>query len=701
MLCRGPLYLRGIPKSMVNSPKTIPKNPFNITRAADFSDQQIEDYWVDLTAAGNGFIEMAKPTSEMPMLILGGKGSGKTHLMRYFSYQLQKIRYPTAILDGVQREGFIGVYFRCSGLNSSRFSGKGIHDDTWADVFSYYMELWLAELVLSLVSDLVNENPELQLAQEEICNDIVKLFDDPQFVRPSTFSDLSAILKDLQRKVNTAVNNSSISRQLNLDILITPGTLTFGVPKAVSKHLAPLRDVQFLYLVDEFENLAEPQQRYINTLYRERELPCSFKIGARLYGVRTYSTLSAKEENKEGSEYEVLYLDDYFRKLESYPEFAKKLCVRRLVEAGYPAGEMSGFFESFPESRLAEELLRHAVGNRPSDERPYFKKLREALSNGVKKKVANGVTSETDINKIVANLTFPNHPLLEKVNCFLLYKAWFKNKDLLKASESIKQECCEYIESPSTSNRIQLALAYFKFDLIAQVLRECKQRHFYLGFETFVEMSDGLPRNLLIILKHIHKWAVFNDEQPFQHGRVISKESQWKGVREASDWFYNDARMTGENGEIVRAGIDKLSELFRDIRFSDKPSECSICTFSFDESKVSRATRQLIRAAENWSLLIDIESGQRDRNSMRVDAKYQINRMLAARWDLPIFRRGTVGLNPDEVNAIFDPERAGDFEDLKNDRIDRMMAPFFGKAPKTERKRKTNSVTHLPGFDHD
>src|SRR5438270_17981 len=104
------------------------------------------------------------------------------------------------------------------------------------------MELWLAELVLSLVSDLVNANPELQHAQEKICNDIVKLFDDPQFARPTGFGDLTAILKGLQRKVNTAVNNSSISRQLDLEILITPGTLTFGVPKAVASNLAPLRN---------------------------------------------------------------------------------------------------------------------------------------------------------------------------------------------------------------------------------------------------------------------------------------------------------------------------------------------------------------------------------------------------------------------------------------------------------------------------
>lgn len=564
------------------------------------------------------------------------------------------------------------------------------------------MELWLAELVLSLVSDLTKDNPRFQDCEQQICTDIIKLFDDPQFEHPNNVHELITLLKGLQRKVNNAVNNSSISRRIELNILITPGTLTFGVPKAIASSIASLSTIQFLYLIDEFENLTEPQQKYINTLYRERTSPCSFKIGARLYGVKTYHTLSANEENKKDSEYEVVYLDDYFRKLPSYPEFAKNLCVRRLIEAGYAAVEMEEFFESFPESQLAEALLKHALGTKPSIERPYFKKLRESMVLGIKKNVAEGVRTEEDVDKVIENLSFPDYPLLEKVNSFLLYRDWNKKRHLLRASETINGECCDYIKTPQRKNRIRVALAYFKSDLIAQVLRESKQRHFYLGFETFVAMSDGLPRYLLVILKHIHQWAIFNDERPFSHGSVISKESQWRGVKEGSDFFYNDnLRMKGETGTLVRAGIDRLSELFRDIRFSDKPSECSLCTFSIDESRITNEARQLINDAQDWSLLVDIESGQKDRNSMRVVAKYQINRMLAPRWDLPIFRRGAVGLTPEEVDSIFDPRSAPNFEKLKTERIGRMMAPFFGKSPKPRTKRQSDSVTHLPGFDHD
>jgi hypothetical protein len=80
--------------------------------------------------------------------------------------------------------------------------------------------------------------------------------------------------------------------------------------------------------------------------------------------------------------------------------------------------------------------------------------------------------------------------------------------------------------------------------------------------------------------------------------------------------------------------------------------------------------------AEKWSLLIDVGS-QRDRNTDRIDRKYQLNRVLAPRWDLAIYRRGVLALTPSEIDAIFDPAHAEAFDGLCNARVARMSAPFF------------------------
>ena len=684
-------------------------NPFNITKAVDFSDQEINDYWVDIPS-GDGFVAMAKPTSPMPMLILGGKGSGKTHLMRYFSYPLQRIRYGHDVLGGIERDKYIGVYLRCGGLNSARFRNKGQPDETWADIFAYYMELWLAQLALNTVLNVVGGTPELEDRERAVLMELSALIDLGQRAAPTSLAGLNRMLGELQQELDVAVNNSAITRTLLVRIAITRGDLIFGIPKAISANVLALRDCLFLYLIDEFENLSEIQQKYVNTLLRERQSPCSFKIGARMYGVRTFSTYSADEDNKEGSEFEVLRLDAILRENKYYEEFARRLIAKRLVEfnsaSSNPATleamarSLDECFEKQRESRFSLAETAYVIDKYSGRERPYFKSLRQYLDQGIKASAAPGVTNSTDIEKILALLQCPEFPLLEKANLFLFYKEWSSKRNLLIAAQAIADDCRSCVAGDGENGRVHKILRYFKADLLAQLFRETDQRQRYIGLTTFVEISSGLPRNLLILLKHIFAWATFNGERPFSDG-PISMRSQQAGVAEASDWFYRDARMIGREGQLVMDSINRLGTLFRGIRFSEKPSECSCSTFSADASRSSEIARHVLDLAEKWSLLIDV-GGQRDRNTERIDAKYQMNPMLAPRWDLSIYRRGALALKPHEVDAVFDPEHTEEFDILAEARVARMKPPFFGHRSKPPGEDAANhSLGLFVEKDHD
>ena len=654
-------------------------NPFRVTRAADYSDKEILEYWVDLSDDG-GFESMVQPTLEMPMLILGGKGSGKTHLMRYFSFPLQRIRHSTDLIQGICGDGYLGLYMRCSGLNSTRFCNKGQSSEVWKDVFAYYMELWLAQLAVDACAELFVAMGRTLSESTKLISSIRILFDDPHPDFPNTFTELQSHLYFLRRELDIAINNCALDRTLKIKIRATSGKLVFGIPQAIVTHVSETSTIRFVYLIDEFENLTTEQQKLINTLIREKENPCSFKIGARLWGVRTYSTYCADEDNKEGSEYERLPLDARMRDNEErYAGFARRLVQRRLVKSGILTTPL-------PNDDLLKEFLSSAFKRETSkdipqflhvehSQRPYFKTLRNALLAGLDAGFAPGIDSTKEIDYLIRDLSLPNSPILEKLNCFMLYQQWSSGKNLVVAAAEIKSKCFHYSKSNDSSVAYYKKLGHWKTDLIAQLRRESNTKQLYSGFDRFIELSWGNPRHLLILLKHVISWASFKAEIPFTN-QPISHGAQFEGVKEAADWFYRDAVIRGADGRRIQEAINRIGTLFRSIRYSHKPSECSLSTFSVDPASISSETDRLLRVSSESLMLIDVGQ-QKDRNSERVDWKFQLNRMLAPRWEISYSRRGALALSGKEVNALFDPEYTDQFEGLLKLRIDRMKAPFF------------------------
>jgi hypothetical protein len=651
-------------------------NPFAVTKAVDFSDQQIQATWVDFSADG-GFFALADPTSPMPRILLGGKGSGRTHLMRYFSAPLQRLRHEDDLAAALQQERFLGIYLRASGLNAGRFQGKGIEADVWDDTFAYSLDLWLAQLTLATVGGLIGDAGDD--AGRAIARDVSDAFDHYAGPPPSSIAELATHLQSLQRELDLAINNAALRRRLDLVIPFSRGRLPFVLPRSCAANVPALRTVSWLYLIDELENFTVQQQRYVQTLIREKESPTSFIVGSRLYGFRTRETYSAGEENREGSEYEAVYLDwTYSRNFTPFRTFCRELVAQRLIEADVSklsrdelVRKLPGYFAHYPQSRLGEHDCDFIPRN--ETERKYFAVLRRQL-------VDFGETDANGADRIIDDLGVSDSPLLERLNVHLLYQSWGARRDLREASTDIATRCSNYLDGTETHGtsgrgRYAEALSKYRNDLMAQLLHQYGQSQRYLGLDAYIRMAGGLPRNLVIILKNVVRWSVFNGEVPFGP-KPISQKSQRAGVTEAADWFFEDATPMGDEGEQARDAITRLANLLRALRFADKPPESSLSTFSVDLASVTPEARERIGIAEEWSLLIPVLGGQKDRNSGGRTDKFQLNPMLCPLWDLPLVRRGAIALSSDEANAVFAPPDTGVYDEVVRIRVSRANAPF-------------------------
>ncbi|EOA05242.1 hypothetical protein HFRIS_008871 [Herbaspirillum frisingense GSF30] len=692
-------------------------NPFDLIRAADFSDTQIFDYWVDFNGDG-GLLDLIEPSSKTSKHILGGKGSGKTHLMRYCSFPVQKIRHGENLLDGIFQEKYIGIFLRANILDTGRFNGKGQDESKWGPLWNYYFEVRLCEQFLQMLLELRLTSKEISDGLDLLAVDSAVLFDtDPGF-ELSSLSNLNDGLIRIRKEIDLAVNNCAFTRSLDVKIRISPGNLLFGLAELVHVKVPLLKGIQFLYLIDEVENFSREQQRFINSLIRHRRDPCSFRLGARLYGIKTLANYGADEENKEGSEFKQVYLDQMMRKhlldTGGYAHFAKQLCIKRLRDTGFISADvdlanekkvgdfLNAFFQSEQSENFYQEVTAELVKADQPAERKYFKKLRDQLNDTVGGRGSANKNSDL-VNRILGNLAVPAFPLVEKINIFIFYQDWYRDEDLLESSEKIKTECELYVQRSAGAERHKRVYEHFALDLLAQLYRDYRQptTAMYIGMDSFIRMSAGVPRNLLVILRNIYKWSSFNGERPFRDS-PISITSQREAVMESAVFFYEEDARPGAEVPKVKASIDRLAEFLREVRFASKPVESSPLAFSLNVSLLSPEAADVLRQSENWSYILRIPKGRPHANSQRVHDKYQLNPAFSPKWDLPIARRGDVRLNADLAEAIFGFKPDADFRMVMDSVTASLKAPKFGKKiDERSRDKEDRNKTLELGFGDD
>lgn len=643
------------------------ENPFALVRASDYTDKQINSLWVEIGSPAM-IDTIIEPKSNESKFILGGKGTGKTHLLRYYSYPAVKLRFPNESgLNITKKQKFLAIFLRATSLDSSRFEFTNEPAAKWQQLFGIYLELKLAEGVLDALCDIKETSAEANFDDKSFLKEVKETILSPEIASHKSIDDFRNWVIKERRGIDFAVNNAAFTGKLDVKASFAIGALCLPIGKAMRCWNSTLSDLPLIYLIDEIENFSLLQQQVVNTLIRYTEGLASFRVTGRRYAIRTNQTLADGEENRDGNEFKITYLDDLLREQTASLDFSKKFIIRRLQSAGHPLPPNNNSKTEFDPANCFEEINTsdcYRLGFAQAKISPDMESFQSNLFNTIKRTYQ---TAEDEaIYRIVQNLTNDLPPILQKLNSLRLFKKTTKKTNPETLSEQIRRESINFLNADTKpKNSYATAYGHYASDLFAQICRESKSRNGipYAGFETFVKMASGNPRSLLLILGKAYEISSFKGID-FISDSKLSILMQTEAVQESSKFMYESDTNFGQDSDIAREATARLATLLRTARYAFNIPEVSPLAFSFANEDLTPEAKRVLHCALNYSLIFELADGRPDRNSQKVHRKIQLNPLLSPKWGLPISVRGDIRLNKDMLKCIFQLGNAKEFNTL-------------------------------------
>ncbi|WP_028311236.1 hypothetical protein [Derxia gummosa] len=126
--------------------------PLASMSAADLDDPRLQALAIDPGPAAR--VAVLAPAATEPCLVLGLRGSGKTHALRLWSWPVAGQRAPDADgLDLARADGCLAVHFRPSAFDARRYRGRGgaSAGAGWQAAFARQIEWRMAERLLAVL----------------------------------------------------------------------------------------------------------------------------------------------------------------------------------------------------------------------------------------------------------------------------------------------------------------------------------------------------------------------------------------------------------------------------------------------------------------------------------------------------------------------------------------------------------------------
>ena len=562
-----------------------------------------------------------------PCILQGGRGTGKTTVLRGLSYQGQY-----AILnESIQRldeNNFVGIYYRVNTNHAHAFQGRGISEADWGSIYAHFFNLLICwEISKYLKWHFKKKSDDEVLSSHSCCLIARSLHINKEI------GSFETLCRELEKAMYSFQSNVNNLNKENIPPLSMPGDpINIFVEQALG--LKQLEGKMFYLLIDEYENLLDSQQQIMNSLLKHVPETYTFKIGVRELGWRVKYTLNKLELLNDPADYSLINITEQFStndKNNDFASFALNVCNKRINELfdGDVDENQFSIENSLPGMSIEEESELLKVSS--SDYCRAFEEF-EHKSGKV-----------LDI-----------HPLYK---FFLAYWADIHH-------DSIKDTVRNYeYNTRSWDQRYD----NYKYSLLFKIRRGRGQggiQKYYAGWNTFVKLANG---NIRYIMELVYKSCYLYLQDNGDITKPIPFDKQTEAAQEVGKKNLIELEGTWKDGVQITKLVMTLGSLFGKIAAYRGKSAPELVQFDI-EGEMSDRTRDIINASVMNLAMVRMSTNKMSGNDIKA-YQYSLHPIFAPYFQFSFRRKRKLSLSDAELLGCIDSPKETVDSILKRKRI--------------------------------
>ena len=588
--------------------------------------------------------------AKKPRIFVGGRGCGKTCLLRYLSHQSQfsKNRENISLADLTH----IGLYWKIDTQFAKTLSYRGIEQQEWEFSFQHFAVLIICQEILKSLESIAHSSFE-KFSIKDIDNLDFRILSSFNKDVPNNFNELKYFLR--------CELNYFQSWNGNIKMIPTPVFLPkqfiIELINEIKSQNNIFIDSNFFVYIDEFENLLNGQQRLINTWLKHSEIPLIFNLAMKRDQLIEKNTIG-NEQIADIHDYREFDLE-FFYDANSFEVFAAEILFLRLNQSFFgfnlpiniselrnTKSESIAFRRSEDYMKLVLSSVRTLLPTKNVNDialevftdEPLYKRLIDLLQISITLRKI-----KIDINKFIikdfatAGVIIPS--LLSRKN--------IQPEDLL--NEVNKLRAGEDNNFTGKTGWIHNNLFSCLLLLYEPLPRYCP---IYSGFDSFCLMSKYNLRHFLEICnKSIINESYIGSSTVLKE---ISLKSQADAAKQASTSFLREIKHFGNNGNRLHSFVLRLGTIFNKLHKNLAQSEPEQNHFSI-KGNVSSELASFLNDTIKWSVLFENKITKQKGGAGKlevIDSEYILNPIYAPYFHISFRKKRSVIINIDHLNIM-------------------------------------------------